>query len=1046
MSNDITRIKLLGTAMVEANGRSSRIISSAKGMALLAYLVYNNDAQSREQVADLLWEASSTKQSLTRLRELLGRVRKWLPQIQATRQTLTFQADEQTVVDLWVLREGLIAKDMAQLDEALQLYKGDFLANFHLDSGAYFNEWLVVARERLRTQVLLAHERLCHLYAEAAEWRKGVAVAQRWVAVAPLHEEAHRWLMQLLAQDGQITAAWQAYETCCQILDEELGVQPEAETMALAQQLQTWEGGLTAVSLNDIGSLDDLRSEDLAQPGLLPTNAILPYQRNLDFVGREAELLQIAALLGEKVADGRLPVVAITGMGGLGKTQTAVEFCYRYGRFFPSGVFWLNFAEADNVAEEVAVVGSERGLGLFMEGDKLSLAEQVGRVQRAWQEPTPRLLIFDNCEDEALLAKWLPITGGCRVLLTSRRGVWARELGVTAVPLQPLQPDESGLLLQRLAPHIGQEEAIAVAREVGHLPLALHLAGGFLSRYHQISARAYVAQLRQKGLLHPSLQGRGTGHSPTGHELNIARTYMINWQQLDRADGTDEMAWQLLLRAACLAPGEPIEREMLTATAVAKTADVLDVLLVEDGLLRLVTLGFLEAKGQETVVMHHLLVAFTQEAAGEELVAAQTAVATEMAQILTAYHQQMGHLSTLPFATAHLRHASEMMMDRGTAVAARLAILLGFHLMNIGERVEAERMLKQAGLIAHEASDREVQAKAFSVLSNVQESLGFDEDSLASAKIAIKLFKEIKPLDAKSIAEALYRQGWAHYRLGQAEAALQAGQEGYVLSQSAGLLPEQGRSLSLMGVVNYYMLHQYTVAQSQLEESLAIYRHLGNRNAEGSILNNMGENARLQGDYVTAVRHYEAALAIAIDIQNINKANVFLSNLCGARIRLGQFEQAVVDLESLIAKTQKGWYGLSEACRFLAEAYLGQGQTTEALAMAQQALALAHKANHFENGRAWRVLALIATRLNEPIRANPADENEYDASACFERSLSYFTGDKLERDRAITLWYWAKYALAQGDRERGARMWQEAQVVFTELQLPLLRQQMNGEM
>ena len=103
-------------------------------------------------------------------------------------------------------------------------------------------------------------------------------------------------------------------------------------------------------------------------------------------------------------------VVAITGMGGLGKTPTAVEFLYRLRSLFPGGVFWLNFDARDNVAEAVAAVGSDHGLGLFHESEKLTLMDQIGRVQRAWQT-VPRLLVFDNCEDVALLERWLPKTG-----------------------------------------------------------------------------------------------------------------------------------------------------------------------------------------------------------------------------------------------------------------------------------------------------------------------------------------------------------------------------------------------------------------------------------------------------------------------------------------------------------------------------------------------------------------------------------------------------------------------------------------------------------
>jgi tetratricopeptide (TPR) repeat protein len=141
-----------------------------------------------------------------------------------------------------------------------------------------------------------------------------------------------------------------------------------------------------------------------------------------------------------------------------------------------------------------------------------------------------------------------------------------------------------------------------------------------------------------------------------------------------------------------------------------------------------------------------------------------------------------------------------------------------------------------------------------------------------------------------------------------------------------------------MGIVNYYLLGRYEIAQEQLEESLAMYRDLGHRQGESAVLNNMGENARLQGDFAAAAHYYEEALAIAREIKNRDMENVLLSNLCSARIRLGQFDSASGDLEGLIATIRHDWYGLSDAYRFLAEAYWGQGRTFLALAMAQQAL------------------------------------------------------------------------------------------------------------
>jgi hypothetical protein len=95
----------------------------------------------------------------------------------------------------------------------------------------------------------------------------------------------------------------------------------------------------------------------------------------------------------------------------------------------------MSFGDANNVAEEVAAIGGIDRLALFGDSDNLTLEQKVKQVRRARQEPVARLLIFDNCEDEMLAADWLPVFGGCSVLITSRLGHWPKEMPVTAVPL-----------------------------------------------------------------------------------------------------------------------------------------------------------------------------------------------------------------------------------------------------------------------------------------------------------------------------------------------------------------------------------------------------------------------------------------------------------------------------------------------------------------------------------------------------------------------------------------------------------------------------------
>src|SRR5215470_3261793 len=110
-----------------------------------------------------------------------------------------------------------------------------------------------------------------------------------------------------------------------------------------------------AASLADAQALlASLPTDALPPRAPLPTGSRMPLAPNPLFVGRGDELLQVAAALkgGDTVALGQ--VVASTGLGGLGKTQLAVEFVHRYGRFFAGGVYWLSFASAEEIPLQVA--------------------------------------------------------------------------------------------------------------------------------------------------------------------------------------------------------------------------------------------------------------------------------------------------------------------------------------------------------------------------------------------------------------------------------------------------------------------------------------------------------------------------------------------------------------------------------------------------------------------------------------------------------------------------------------------------------------------
>jgi hypothetical protein len=339
----------------------------------------------------------------------------------------------------------------------------------------------------------------------------------------------------------------------------------------------------------------------------------MPLAPNPVFVGRWQELLRIAGALrgGDTVALGQ--VVASTGLGGLGKTQLAVELVHRYGRFFAGGVFWLSFASAHEIPLQVAACAGPGAMGLAAGAGRLSMEERLRLVTEAWQSAVPRLLVFDNCEDEGLLEAWRPPSGGCRVLVTSRRSHWSPTLGVAALALDLLPRPDGIELLRRYRPDLAADDPRldAIARELGDLPLALHLAGSYLRAYRaEVSLDGYLAELgRAEVLRHASLLGAGLDDSPspTHHVQSLAQTFALCLGRLDREREVDRLAIGLLSRMACLAAGEAVPRELL-----GRTVEEADPLRRADGLRRLGAVGLVE-EGEGWLRVHRLVAHFVRQ-------------------------------------------------------------------------------------------------------------------------------------------------------------------------------------------------------------------------------------------------------------------------------------------------------------------------------------------------------------------------------------------------------------------------------------------------
>ena len=172
----------------------------------------------------------------------------------------------------------------------------------------------------------------------------------------------------------------------------------------------------------------------------------MPHQRNAGFVGRKALLKQIERALRPKARAS--PTVALTqaisGLGGIGKTQLAIEYVHRHAADYDS-ILWVLADPPATLATEYADLA--RAIGLPEATSTTKVDEQARAVRRWLESPTSGrwLLVFENAEGPEVLEGYLPTRHAGHVLITSRRSQWPGS--VQPIEIHTLRRDESVKLL-----------------------------------------------------------------------------------------------------------------------------------------------------------------------------------------------------------------------------------------------------------------------------------------------------------------------------------------------------------------------------------------------------------------------------------------------------------------------------------------------------------------------------------------------------------------------------------------------------------------------
>ena len=286
-------------------------------------------------------------------------------------------------------------------------------------------------------------------------------------------------------------------------------------------------------------------------------------QRNPSFTGRE----DLLALLHEELTRSRQTAVlpqALHGMGGVGKSQVAIEYVHRHSAEYDL-IWWIPAEQPNQILDSLTRLAERLDLGA---GPEANVA--VPMVREALSTgglPYERwLLVFDNAEAPDELQRYFPTGGAGKILVTSRDMDWARVTRVLEVDV--FERPESIDFLRNRNPDLTHDEADRLAEALGDLPVAVEQAAAWRAATG-MPVDEYLELLESK-----RIELLDASPSPD-YRKSVAAAWQVS---LDKLHDINPGALQLLQVCSFLAP-EPINRALFASSPLALITPELDTLL-----------------------------------------------------------------------------------------------------------------------------------------------------------------------------------------------------------------------------------------------------------------------------------------------------------------------------------------------------------------------------------------------------------------------------------------------------------------------------------
>ena len=443
-----------------------------RSAALLVYLACTERNHARDVLAEMFWEEDTAAATRNRFRGILANVIKYVdPFVVSDRFTVAFDATRPSWwLDTVEFERCIGCSNQAadELERAAELYQGDFLEGFYIDSHA-FDEWALLERERYRMCAILTLDKLVELHIGHEHYIEATHRATQLLQIDPLREASHTWLILLLALTGQRTAALTKAAELRRMFQQELGVELSPQTNALIEAVRAGQviAGAPARTLVQHIQADERQVGIMARALLIRTPDDLVF-RPERLVGRDDLFAQVSARLAQYER------VLLQGFSGIGKTALAAEITAATVAAGRGPAVWLQAGRSDGPALLLALA---RLFGAHQRVAGQDTETQCQAIRQLLRDRAVELVVLDDIWSGLAARQVLnALPPEVHVLATSRQRIpIGRIVTVEALDL----PDAVALLSHHAYQSYSVDDAGAVrlCEQLGFHPFALEIAG-----------------------------------------------------------------------------------------------------------------------------------------------------------------------------------------------------------------------------------------------------------------------------------------------------------------------------------------------------------------------------------------------------------------------------------------------------------------------------------------------------------------------------------------------------------------------------------------